>query len=53
MLYRNVKTGVVVNVQSKIHGDWEPVEKQVPVSVNEEEKTEATKPKRVFKKRTK
>lgn len=26
MKYRNTKTGVVIEVYSVIHGDWEPVE---------------------------
>lgn len=53
MLYRNTKTGAIVNVDSVIHGDWERVEQPAPISVEAEEKEEAIKPKRVAKKRTK
>lgn len=36
MLYRNTKTGAIVNVKSIIHGDWEQI-KSAPVSVEKEE----------------
>lgn len=52
MLYRNTKTGVVVNVNSVIHGDWEQLKDTAPISVNTEEK-ETTEPKKVIKKRKK
>lgn len=51
MLYRNTKTGAIVNVDSVIHGDWEQVEQPAPISV--EEKEETIKPKKVIKKRSK
>lgn len=28
MLYRNEKTGIVIDVQSVLGGDWKPVEKE-------------------------
>ena len=37
MLYRNIKTGAVVDVQSEVKGDWEPV--KAPVSVPAEPET--------------
>lgn len=30
MLYRNTKTGVMVDVQSDVSGDWEPVVSILP-----------------------
>lgn len=38
MKYRNTKTGAVVEVESKIGGNWEPVEAPVPVSDKVESK---------------
>ena len=36
MLYRNVKTGAVIEIKSRISSDvWEPVEKQAPKPVFE------------------
>lgn len=57
MLYRNVKTGVIVSVPSPVCGDWEPVVKQAPVAVQAEvveEPTETKKKpaKRAAKKKT-
>lgn len=56
MLYRNIKTGVIVSVPSPVCGDWEPVVKQAPVAVQAEvteEPTEMKKPvKRATKKKT-
>ena len=44
MLYRNTKTGVIVDVPSEVSGEWEKVEKQPsPVSVETEVKTETKK----------
>lgn len=34
MLYRNVKTGALIDITSTIMSDiWEPVEKQAPVAI--------------------
>lgn len=35
MKYRNTVTGAIVDVDSKIHGNWEPLEIEAPVSVEE------------------
>lgn len=43
MKYRNTITGVVVEVNSKLKGVWEPVE--APKSPIEEDKPKASKPK--------
>lgn len=32
MEYRNKKTGAVINVESELRGDWEPVIMPAPVS---------------------
>lgn len=31
MLYRNIKTGQIISVESHVCGDWEPVNQQAPV----------------------
>ena len=55
MLYRNIKTGVIVSVPSPVCGDWEPVVKQAPVAVQAEvtEEPTETKKKPVRRKRKK
>lgn len=35
MLYRNEKTGVVIDVNSVLGGDWKPVEKKTEKSAKE------------------
>lgn len=50
MKYRNTKTGVVIDVNSKIGGDWEEISDSRISSVSEvteekPEKKKATKPK--------
>lgn len=40
MRYKNVRTGAIVNVNSKLKGDWELVEKTAPISVEPETKDE-------------
>lgn len=39
MLYRNIKTGEIVSVTTPVTGNWEPVEKQAPVVIEEVQKT--------------
>ncbi|MBR2791079.1 MAG: hypothetical protein IKE12_00260 [Erysipelotrichaceae bacterium] len=36
MLYRNIKTGEIVSVATPVTGNWEPVEKQAPIVIEEE-----------------
>lgn len=38
MLYRNIKTGEIVSVATPVTGNWEPVEKQAPVVIEEVKK---------------
>lgn len=44
MRYRNVKTGAIVNVVSKLKGDWELVEETAPISVIAEASADEKKP---------
>ena len=51
MLYRNIKSGAIVNVSSPVCGDWEPVQKkQAPVAVPETEKKAPAKKRKSTKK---
>lgn len=43
MEYRNKKTGVVIDVNSKLLGDWEPVKAEKPAPKKAPKKTEAKK----------
>lgn len=45
MKYKNTVTGAIVDVKSKIHGNWEPLETEVPV-ISVEEKVEPKKTRR-------
>lgn len=49
MLYRNKRTGAIVEVWSEVSGEWEKVEEQ-PSPVVEEKKTEQKKAPRRTKK---
>lgn len=40
MLYRNEKTGVVIDVNSVLGGDWKPVEKAEKPAKEPKKKTE-------------
>ena len=46
MKYRNTKTGVIVDVNSVIGGDWEPVKKTVEKKSTETESKEKGKAKK-------
>lgn len=50
MRYKNVKTGAIVNVVSKLKGDWELVEETAPISVVSETPADEKKPIRRKKK---
>lgn len=41
MIYRNIKTGVIINSSSKLSGNWEPYE--APGKAKEEDKPEKKK----------
>ncbi len=43
MLYRNVRTGAVVEVSSEVSGEWEKVEQPSPVSSEPVKKAETKK----------
>lgn len=47
MKYRNIKTGAIVDVNSKVKGDWELVEESAPTPI------EKTAPKKKTVKRSK
>lgn len=52
MLYRNIKSGAIVSVETPVCGDWEPVQKkqQAPVAAPEIEKKAPAKKKKSVKK---
>ena len=55
MLYRNTKTGVMVDVQSDVSGDWEPVVSILPetTQAKAEDKTPEPEEKKTTGRKTK
>lgn len=43
MIYRNTRTGAVVDVKSKLHGEWVPVMAPTPDEKKPDEKPKPTK----------